>query len=145
MALAFKKTSWWFWVITAFYLLWSIIGCTMYLVEHMMGDAAYIENFGADMLPLREITPWWATSGYAVGVWGGLIGVILLMLRKSLCLPFFYASFVGAIIGFIPMIFDARFKSVMGAGDYGFMIFIWIECIFIIWFALKMRSKGIIH
>ena len=110
-----------------------------------MGDAAYVENFGAEMLPLREITPWWATAGYAFGVWGGLIGVTLLMLRKKFCLPFFYASFVGAVIGFIPMMMDERFKAVMGPGDYGFMIFIWLECIFIIWFARKMLAKGIIR
>jgi len=145
MAQPLSKAPWWFWVIAILYLLWSFIGCGMYLVEHMMSDAAYVENFGAELLPLRNITPWWATAGYAIGVWGGLVGVILLMLRKQWCLPFFYASFAGAIIGFIPSIFDERFKVVMGVGDYGLMIFIWLECIFIIWFARKMRSKGIIR
>jgi len=110
-----------------------------------MSDAAYAENFGADVLALRDITPWWATSGYAVGVWGGLVGILFLMLRKKLCLPFFYTSFIGAIIGFIPSMFDARFKAVMGGGDYGFMVFIWVTCIFIIWFARKMRAKGILR
>jgi len=117
------KAPWWFWVITILYLLWSLIGCGMYLVEHMMDDTAYAEAFGAELLSLRGVTPWWATSGYAIGVWGGLVGIILLMLRKKLCLPFFYASFAGAIMGFIPSLFDARFKAVMGGGDYGFMVF----------------------
>jgi len=138
------KAPWWFWVITILYLLWSFIGCGMYLVEHMMDDTAYAEAFGAELLSLRGVTPWWATSGYAIGVWGGLVGIILLMLRKKLCLPFFYASFAGAIMGFIPSLFDARFRAVMGSGDYGFMVFIWAACIFIIWFARKMHAKGIL-
>ncbi|WP_026941459.1 hypothetical protein [Hellea balneolensis] len=71
--------------------------------------------------------------------------LLRLILRKKLCLPFFYASFLGAVIGFIPSIFDTRFKAVMGDGDYGFMIFIWFMCIFIIWFARKMLSRGIIR
>jgi len=139
------RTPWWFWLIAIHYLLWNLVGCGMYLVEHMMGDAAYGEAFGADLLSVRDLVPRWATAGHAVGVWGGLVGIILLLLRKKLCLPFFYASFAGAIIGFLPSIFDERFKAVMGGGDYGLMIFIWLECIFIIWFARKMLSKGIIR
>ncbi len=139
------KAQWWFWTIAAIYLIWGLIGGGMYLAEHMMSDAAYGDAFGVDMLGVRHFMPLWATSGYAVGVWGGLFGVILLLLRKPLCLPFFYASFIGAIIGFIPMIFDDRFKAVMSLGDYGFMAFIWIECIFIIWFARFMMSRGILR
>ena len=139
------KAPWWFWTVAIIYLLWSFMGCGMYLVEHMMSDAAYGEAFGQDLLGVRGFTPMWATSGYAVGVWGGLVGVILLLLRKKLCLPFFYASLIGAIIGFLPSIFDERFKAVMGGGDYGFMIFIWIECIFIIWFARLMAATTILR
>jgi len=139
------KTPAWFWVIAILYLLWSFVGCGGYLAEHLMGDAAYGEAFGAEMLSLRGLTPFWATAGYAIGVWGGLVGGLLLLLRKRLSLLFFYASFLGAVIGFLPSIFDGRFKAVMGAGDYGFMVFIWLICLFIIWLARKMLSKGIIR
>jgi len=134
-----------FWVIVILYLLWALIGCGGYLAEHMMSDAAYGENFGADMLALRGQTPIWATSGYAVGVWGGLIGGILLLLRKKLCLPFFYASLAGAVIGFLPTILMEKFRAVMGGGDWAFMLFIWAICIFIIWFARKKASRGILR
>lgn len=117
----------------------------MYLAEHMLAEGPYIEAFGADMWTLKALTPWWSTAGYAIGVWGGLIGVILLLLRKSLCVPFFYASFVGAVIGFLPSILDERFRAVLGAGDYGLMIFIWAECLFVIWFARKMRADQILR
>ena len=139
------KTPLWFWVIVILYILWSFVGCGGYLAEHLMNDAAYSEAFGADMLSLRDFTPLWATAGYAIGVWGGLIGGVLLLLRKKLCLPFFYASFIGAVIGFLPSIFDERFKAVMKTGDYGFMVFIWLICLFIIWFARKMLAKGIMR
>lgn len=139
------KAPWWFWLVAVLYLLWNIIGCSMYLAEHMMGQESYIAAFGADLWALKEITPWWATAGYAVGVWGGLIGIILLLLRKKLCLPFFYASFVGAVIGFLPSILDGRFRAVMGGGDYGMMIFIWAECLLIIWLARKFTAKGILR
>jgi hypothetical protein len=139
------KAPWWFWVIAVLYILWSFVGCAGYLAEHLMSDAAYGEAFGAEMLSLRDLTPIWATAGYAFGVWGGLVGGILLLLRKKLCLSFFYASFIGAVIGFLPSIFDGRFKAVMKTGDYGFMVFIWLICLFIIWFARKILTKAIIR
>lgn len=114
----------------------------MYLAEHMIAQPAYIDAFGADMWALKEITPAWATAGYAVGVWGGLIGGLLLLMRRRLCLPFFYASFVGAIVGFLPSIIDGRFRAVMGAGDYSMLVFVWAVCILIIGFAVRMRRQS---
>ena len=139
------KTPRWFWVIGALFLIWSIIGCSGYLAEHLMSDTAYGEAFGAELLAVRGLTPIWATAGYAVGVWGGLVGVILFLLRKTLCMPFLYASFLGAVIGFLPSIFDGRISAVMGPFDYGFMVFIWLLCILIIWIARKMRARGILR
>ena len=138
------KAPWWFWLIGGLYLVWNLVGCSSYLAEHLLSDTAYTENFGAERTAIRHLIPAWATAGYAIGVWGGLAGIILLLLRKKICLPFLYASFIGAVIGFLPSIFDGRVSAVMGLFDYGLMGFIWIECIFIIWFARKMRAGGIL-
>jgi len=134
-----------FWVIAILFFLWSLVGCAGYLAEHLMSDAAYGEGFGEEMLALRGQTPIWATSAYAVGVWGGLIGAILILLRKKLCLPFLYASFAGAIIGFLPSLINEKFRAVMGGGDWAMMLFIWAVCLFIIWFARKKVAKGILR
>lgn len=133
---------WWFWVVTLAFLVWSLIGCGMYLAERLMPEPEYIEAFGADMAGLRDITPVWNTAGYAIGVWGGLAGIIALMLRKRIAIWLFAASLIGAVVGFLPYITDARFKAVLTGGDYGFMIFIFAECLFILWFARKMLSPG---
>ncbi|MEP1229913.1 MAG: hypothetical protein ABJG88_04500 [Litorimonas sp.] len=139
-----QKAPWWFWAIGVLCLLWNLVGCGMYLAEHLMSDADYAQLYGPELFAVRDLTPSWAMAGYAVGVWGGFVGIVLLLWRKVLCLPFFYASFVGAVIGFLPSIFDTRFSSLMGVGDYAFMGFIWFECLFIIWFAKKMRARGIL-
>ena len=137
-----KRPPGWFWVVTALFFIWSLIGCAMYLAEHMMAQQPYIDAFGADKWDLKAITPAWATAGYAVGVWSGLIGGLLLLMRKRLCLPFFYASFIGAIVGFLPSIIDGRFRAVMATGDYGMLVFVWGVCIFIIWFAGRMNRQS---
>ncbi len=133
---------WWFWVITIAFLLWSLIGCSMYLAERLLPEESYVENFGQAMAGLRGITPVWATAGYAVGVWFGLAGVISLMLRKPVAVPLFFASLIGAVVGFMPYFYDSRFKAVLTGADYGFMIFIFAECLFILWFARKMLKPA---
>lgn len=133
---------WWFWAITIAFLLWSFVGCGMYLAERLMAPDAYVENFGEAMAGLREITPIWATAGYAIGVWFGLAGVIMLMARKKIAVPLFFASLIGAIVGFMPYFYDGRFKAVLTGADYGFMVFIFAECLFILWFARKMLSPA---
>ena len=129
---------WWFWIIVIAFLIWNIIGCGMYLAERLMEDAAYAEAFGPSMVAVREITPIWATAGYALGVWSGLAGMFALIMRKRVAVTLFTVSLLGAVIGFLPYIIDGRFKAVLTGGDYGFMIFIFAECLFILWFARRM-------
>jgi len=138
------ETPRWFWVVGALFLIWNLIGCSGYLAEHMISDAAYGKAFGPEKLAIRHITPVWATAGYAVGVWSGLIGVILLLRRKALCLRFFFASFLGALVGFLPVFIDSRVSSTMGPFDYGMMVFVWVMCFLFIHFAKRMRRRGIL-
>lgn len=129
---------WWFWVITLAFLLWSLIGCGMYLAERLLPIETYVEYFGPAMAGLREITPIWATAAYAIGVWFFLAGMVLLIFRKAVAVPIFAISFMATIIAFMPYMTDARFKAVLTGGDYGFMIFIFAECLFMLWFARLM-------
>lgn len=130
-----------FWAVAALLFLWSCVGCFMYLVEMTMSQDSYIDMFGAEMAALRGNIPAWSISGYAVGVWFGFIGNILLLLRRRICLPFFWLSFVGAVVGFFWYIIDPRGRAVMGGGDWAFMLIIWAICIFTIGFASWARSK----
>jgi len=140
-----KTVRWWFWAIAILFLLLNFVACWGYWLEMTLTDETYSKAYGAEMAALRGKTPAWSISAYAVGVWGGLIGTVLLLLRKKQCLPFFYASFAGAIIGWSWNIIDVRFRDLMGAAGWGFMIFIWLECLFIIWFARRMRARGVLR
>ena len=44
------ETPRWFWVVGALFLIWNLIGCSGYLAEHMMSDAAYGKAFGPEKL-----------------------------------------------------------------------------------------------
>ena len=136
------RPTWLFWLVAVLLFLWGCVGCFMYILEMTMSPDAYLESFGAELAGIRGTIPAWSISGYAVGVWFGLIGNILLLLRRRLFVPFFWISFVGAVIGFFWYIIDPRGRAVMGTGSWAFMIFIWTLCIFAIGFAGWSRRKG---
>ena len=43
--------------------------------------------------------PIWAQFGWGLGVWGGLIGAILLLMRSRWAVPVFALSLLGAVMG----------------------------------------------
>jgi len=86
---------WSFWVIGTVALVWNTMGAANFLVQ-MNPDAlaAYPEAERA----IIANRPLWATTGFAVGVFGGALGSVLLLLRKSAALFVFALSLLGVIV-----------------------------------------------
>ena len=49
-----------------------------------------------------EVRPAWATGAFAIAVFGGALGCLLLLLRKSTAYYLFIASLLGVIVAMIP-------------------------------------------
>ncbi len=86
---------WSFWIIGAVALIWNVMGIINYFVQ-MNGDAlaAYPESHRA----IVEGRPAWATGAFAIAVFGGALGCLLLLLRKSAAYYLFIASLLGVIV-----------------------------------------------
>ena len=61
-------------------LLFMALGCIMYLM-HVLADPAAMP---LDQRAAYEAEPLWVTAAFAVSVWLGVAGAILLVLRKRL-------------------------------------------------------------
>ncbi len=86
---------WSFWIIGAVALIWNAMGVTNFFVQ-MSTDAlaAYSETARA----LVEGRPAWATGAFAISQFGGALGCLLLLLRKSAAYYLFIASLLGVIV-----------------------------------------------
>lgn len=84
---------WSFWAIGAVTLIYNLTG-VMNFVAQMNADnvASMPEGYRA----IIESRPAWATGAFAVAVFGGALGCVLLLLRKSLAYYVFIASLLGA-------------------------------------------------
>jgi len=93
------KVHWSFWVVCLFALLWNIGGAINYYMQ--MINAEFVASLPDTHRSIIEGRPAWATGGFAIGVFGGILGCFLLMFKKRMSLYVFIVSFIGIIVTMI--------------------------------------------
>lgn len=91
-----------FWVAAGLGLTWNLFG----IYQFVSTAGGTVESLMASGLtqPQAELyaaLPWWMNTVFAVGVFGGTLGCVLLLLRKSLAVAVFAASLVAYIVLYI--------------------------------------------
>jgi hypothetical protein len=91
------------WIVGVLAVLWNCIGCFDYLMTRMR-DTDYLATMMPTvdpnaMLAWIDAFPIWAQFGWGLGVWGGLAGSVLLLLRSRWAVWGLGLSLVGAILG----------------------------------------------
>ena len=76
-----QKTHWSVWVVGVVSLVWHLMGCANYLFQATMSPDT-LAGLSAAQQAIISDRPAWATGAFAVAVFGGAIGSILLLLRK---------------------------------------------------------------
>ena len=127
---------WSFWVIGAITLIFNVMGVINYLVQ-MNADS--LASFPELYRPIIEGRPAWATAAFAVAVFGGSLGCLLLLLRKSAAFYVLIASLLGVIVTMMHIFGVAGFSSFE----------IWIGVLmqlvvtaFLIWYSKLVERKG---
>lgn len=126
---------WSFWIIGVVALVWHVLGSVNFLMQMNARSVAQMpESFRA----VIESRPVWATFAFAVAVFGGSIGCILLLLRKSKPTYLFVASIIGVIVQVFPL-----------SGMDDVQLGIWIGSLmslavagFMIWYSTHANSKA---
>ena len=128
---------WSFWAIGAVALIWNVMGVINFFVQ-MNADtlAAMPESHRA----IVEGRPAWATGGFAIAVFGGALGCLLLLLRKSAAYYLFIASLLGVIV---TMTHTLGVGIDFGLGEIlGIILMPLVVAAFLIWYSKQGESKG---
>jgi len=91
------------WIVGAMSFIWSCFGCYDYLMTRLR-DTDYIASAmpGVDpnnVLAWVDAFPLYAQIGWGLGVWMGLAGSILLLIRHRLAVWAYGLSLLGAVLG----------------------------------------------
>ena len=152
-----SATPWHLWVVGVIAVLWNAYGGYDYIMSVTEG-ATYMAAAGMtpEQIAYYDAMPVWMMSVWAIGVWGGVAGSILLLLRSKLAFPVFvvslaaflfslFCSYVlndgGKIMGFLmvdgekvasPLVFIMQ--GVVGIG-----------CLFFVWYSRMAMKSGVLR
>jgi len=132
-----NKVHWSFWLISIFILIWNILGCINFFVQ-MNPDM--VTSYRDSEQAIIQDRPLWATVGFAIAVFGGALGCILLLLKKTTAFYLFIASLVGVGIATVhTLILNINF----GMGEIiGIIIMPTVVAVFSIWYSQYVKGKG---
>jgi len=130
------------WIVGIVSLLWNAFGSLDYTMTNLR-NPAWLAKMPADQIAYMDSLPRWLTAFWAIGVWGGLVGSILLLMRNRYSVWAFALSFVGAVVGLGYQMFLTDMPASMKAGPLAIMPwFIIAFAAFLLWYAWNAEKKG---
>ncbi len=137
------KAPWHLWAIGIVGLLWNAIGATDYVMTQTRNEA-YLKAVTPEQLAYFDSVPAWAVAMWAIGVWGGVLGMLLLLLRKRAAVPMLLASLAGAALIFVYNYLMSEGMAVMGSSGAAFAGMIIVIALGLYWYARLMRNRGVL-
>jgi hypothetical protein len=90
-----------------------------------------------------EGRPAWATGAFAIAVFGGALGCLLLLLRKSAACYLFIAALLGVIVQGIPYLGMTGSTNAYGPVEISLYILMpLLVAAFLIWYSKWAESKS---
>jgi hypothetical protein len=88
-----------FWGVALGGLAWNVFGVVQYLASvSATAESLIAGGMTPEQAAVMTSYPSWMTGAFAIGVFGGTIGSILMLLRKKIAVPVFLASLIAYII-----------------------------------------------
>ena len=96
------STPWHLWAVGLLGLLWNGFGGYLYLMTRTQG-AEFLRSMGAgqESIDWQASMPAWMNALWAIGVWGGVLGAVLLLLRMKWAMHAFLASLVAMLVSLV--------------------------------------------
>jgi hypothetical protein len=119
-------------------LLWELFGCATY-VMHVTADQA---SLPAEQAAMWAATPTWSVGAYAVAVWVGLVGAVLLLMRRRLAEPLLLVSLIAVLVQFSSLLVVPELRDVTPPGAWVMPALVIIVCLAIWLFARRSKREG---
>jgi len=134
------RVHWSFWAIGAVALVWNVMGVINFFMQ-MNADA--LASFPESHRAIVVGRPAWATGAFAIAVFGGALGCLLLLLRKPAAYYLFIASLLGVIVQLIHTLGIARPAIDFSPLEILMIILMpLVVAAFLIWYSKWAESKA---
>ena len=132
-----------FWIIAIIALLWNLMGVGAYLSD-MFITAEEIAQLEPSLQELYLNRSMFQKVVYGLGVGGGLLGCILLVLKKPLAILFFLLSLIGVILQFVYGLAFTNSYKVLGPFSLILPSVVILVAAFLFWYSRNCKAHGLI-
>jgi hypothetical protein len=142
------KTPWHLWVVGVLSVLWNGFGAFDFVQTTTRGEAYMREmGFGDDMIAYYDAMPAWMYVPWTLGVWGAVIGSVLLLLRRRWAVEAFGLSLLGALVSLIyGKLMDPPPPAPPEMAAMSWMPFvILLIAVLLFGYAFNMRKRGVLR
>ena len=131
------------WVIGIVTLLWNAMGAFDYLMTQTQHES-YMGQLTPEQIEFFHGLPSWVVAFWAIAVWGGVLGSILLLLRRSLAVSVFMVSFASMLITAIQNYVLSNALEVSGVFGLIFSVVIFLVALGLVLYSRAMRERGVL-
>jgi len=103
----------WFMPAAVVSLLFMGLGCISYLM-HVLTDPG---SLPLDQRAAYLAEPLWVTAAYAIAVWVGLAGTVLLVMKRKLAVPALLVALIAVLVWLAGLILVTPLRENMSAND----------------------------
>lgn len=146
MAIVFEgpRTPLHLWIVGGLGLIWNGFGAFDYLMSKKEGEVWYRQmGMTEAQIAYMDAFPAWMMIVWPVGVWGGVLGAILLLRRSRTAVPLFLVSLAAFVLSLVYTYALSDGAAVMGAAAY-MQILVLASCLFFAWYSRAMARKGVL-
>jgi len=131
----------WFKVVAIIALIWNILGVLAFAGQMMITPEIIAELPAAEQELYANI-PSWVTAAFAVAVFAGTLGSLLLLLKKSLSTALLSLSLIGVLVQNFYSFFISKAFEVNGLAGMIMPIVVISFAIYLIWLSKKAQAQG---
>jgi hypothetical protein len=139
-----RTKPWHLWLVGIIGGLWSLMGVLSFMLTQMNVEAV-MSRFPPEQREYFETLPWWAVAFWAIGVFGGVIGCLLLILKNRLAFHALLASVIGMLVCNLGGLFLLGGLTVMSEpSDLALTVFPILVAAFLACYAGMMSRRGVL-
>lgn len=137
------STPWHLWAVGGLALLWNGYGGYDYVMTQT-NNAAYLAQFTAEQRAYFDSFPMWMEAVWAIGVWGAVLGSVLLLLRSKWAFHAFLASLIAFAVSVVYGQVTGG-SAIMGTTGMIFSAVIFLLGLGFVMYSRAMASKGVLR
>ncbi|WP_299113392.1 hypothetical protein [uncultured Winogradskyella sp.] len=141
MTNSLNKPPIWFWIVSVLALVWNSLGVHGY-VSQAYKTKAFTDAYTTEQIEVMTNLPTWYTALFAIAVFAGAIGCLLLLFRKKIAKLLLTLSFLAATIQMVYFLFIADLNGVDFSANKIMAYIIIVFAAFLVWFAKNAITKN---